>query len=122
VDLFQVGKSPFPMPIGQDRADVEKQFDVTTVPPAKDDPPGTVHLLLKPKPDSPLLKRFSSVDLWTDLKTNMPARIQTVDSRQVMERTTDLTDLKVNPTLGPDDLNVSKLPPDWRTSDTPLAK
>jgi len=122
MNLFQVGKSPFPMPIGQDRAEVEKQFDVSKVAPVNDDPPGTIHLLLTPKPNSPLAKQFSSVDLWTDVKTRMPVRIKTIDSKKAKERTTDLTDLKVNPNLNPQDVSVSKLPPDWRTSDTPLTE
>jgi outer membrane lipoprotein-sorting protein len=122
VNLFQLGKSPFPMPIGQDRAEVEKQFDATRLPPAKDDPSGSIHLQLKPRTDSPMAERFSSIDLWTDLKTQMPVRIKTIDNKKVMERTTDLTGMRVNSELKPQDVSVPKLAPDWRSSDTPLAQ
>jgi len=122
VDLFQLGKSPFPMPIGQDPAEIQKQFDVSRQAPANDDPPGTIHLLLKPKPNSPMANRFSSVDIWTDTKTRMPVRIKTVDSKQVRETTADLTDLLVNPDLKNQDVTLPDLPPDWRTSETPLAQ
>jgi outer membrane lipoprotein-sorting protein len=122
VDLFQLGKSPFPMPIGQDPAEIQRQFDVTKAAPANDDPPGSVHLLLKPKADAPMANRFSSVDIWTDIKTRMPVRIKTVDPKQAKERTADLTDLLVNPDLKKEDVTLPDLPGDWRTSDTPLAR
>jgi hypothetical protein len=69
VNLFQLGKGPLPLPIGQDKKDVHDQFDVTLVPPAQGDPPGTVHLQLKPKP-APILREnsifwiFGSIGSW----------------------------------------------------------
>jgi outer membrane lipoprotein-sorting protein len=121
MNLFQLGKSPFPMPIGQDPAEIQKQFDLAKVAPAKDDPANTIHLLLKPKPNCPMANRFFSVEIWTDFQTRMPVRIQTIDPKQVKERTADLTDLKVNTPLNQTDATLPALPPDWRTSDTPLA-
>ncbi len=120
VNLFQLGKSPFPMPIGQDPDEIQKQFDVSKLAAAKDDPAGTIHLLLKPKPGSQMANRFSSVDIWTDLKTKMPVRIQTLDQKQVRERTADLTKMQVNTPLNQEDISLPGLPRDWRSSDTPL--
>ena len=121
VNLFQLGKGPFPLPIGQDKAEVHKQFGVTKIDAAKDDPASTVHLLLKPNTGSPLAGRFLSVDVWTDINTQMPVRVKTVDDKH-NERTVDFLELKVNPDLTSADLSLSSLPPDWNTSDIPLQK
>ena len=43
VNLFQLGKGPFPLPIGQDKKDVHELFDVTKLPPANDDPDTVVN-------------------------------------------------------------------------------
>ncbi len=46
LDLFKLGQGPFPLPIGQSKEDVKAAFDVSKMPPDKDDPPGTIHLKL----------------------------------------------------------------------------
>ena len=42
MNLLKLGEGPFPLPLGQDKADVHKAFEVAKITPAKDDPPGTV--------------------------------------------------------------------------------
>jgi outer membrane lipoprotein-sorting protein len=120
VNLFQLGKSPFPMPIGQSPDEIKKQFDLTKVDPAKDDPANSIHIRLTPKPDSDMAKRFSSVDIWTDLTTKMPSRIETIDSKKGHDRTADLIKLELNPQINPADVSLPTLPPDWRSDITPL--
>ena len=120
VDLFSLGKGSFPLPVGQDRAQVRKLFDVSRQPPDKDDPPHTVHLQLTPKPGTDLARQFKTIDVWVDTAQRMPVRIDTVDAKQAVEQTTDLTNLKVNPPVT--DANFA-LPPTvgkWNTHDEPL--
>jgi outer membrane lipoprotein-sorting protein len=121
VDLFQLGKGPFPLPVGQDKSDVHKQFDVTKPALAKDDPADTIHLLLTPKPDSRLADSYRTVEIWVGEKTQMPVRIMTTDKHQ-NERTVDFFNLKTNPDLNPGDLVLPPLPTGWNTSDIPLQK
>ena len=97
LNLFELGKGPFPLPIGQDKAKVRLQFDVAKAPPDKDDPPHTIHLTLTPKPGTDLARQFQTVDFWVDTAQRMPVRIETVDARAVNDQVTDLTNLKVNP-------------------------
>ena len=99
LNLFELGKGPFPLPIGQSKAEVRKQFTVAQVPPAKGDPANTIHLALTPKPDSTFARQFSYVDFWVDVSQQMPVRIETVDAHGVNDQVTDLTNLKVNPPL-----------------------
>lgn len=100
MNLLKLGEGPFPLPIGQDKKEVRRLFDVEKVPASKDaDPAGveTVHLSLKPKKGTDFAKKFSSIDVWVDTKTHMPARVETVDPSEENFKTTDLTNVKVNP-------------------------
>lgn len=95
IDLLKLGEGPFPLPIGQKKEAVYEQFDVTKVKPDKDDPAGTVRVRLTPKPDGQFARKFEEIDVWVDPRTNMPARIDTVEGETV--RTTELTNFTVNP-------------------------
>jgi hypothetical protein len=95
LDLLKLGEGPFPLPIGQKKEDVHAQFEVAKVKPAKDDPPGSVHIRLTPKPDSQFARKFDEIDVWVDTKTNMPARIETAQGESV--RSTELTKFTANP-------------------------
>jgi outer membrane lipoprotein-sorting protein len=100
VNLFQLGKGPFPLPIGQEKKAVLDLFEVTKVPPGKDDPANSIHLQLKPKEKTDFERKFSTIDVWVDVNTKMPVRIETMDRNQTTVRTTDLKNLQVNPNPG----------------------
>lgn len=110
LDLFKLGEGPFPLPLGQSRDDVKKMFDVTKIDPAKDDPPGTIHLQLTPRPETQFSRSFKTIDVWVDIKSAMPIRIQTVDPNVTTIRTTDLTDVKINSGLSDEDFAQPPLP------------
>jgi len=120
VNLFQLGKGPFPLPIGQDKKDVHEQFDVKIIPPAKDDPANTIHLQLTPKPKTPLAENFSTIEVWVDCKTRMPARMATENKIKSEIKSTDLLNLQLNPTLKPEDVSLPPLEPGWSTIDKPI--
>ena len=94
INLFKLGEGAFPLPIGQDKKDVHAQFDVTIVPADKADPPGTVHLQLKPKPDSSLARKFKTIDTWIELKSSMPVVIQTLDPNEAQLDRTQLGEVQ----------------------------
>ncbi len=97
-------------------------FDVTKVAAAKDDPAGTIHLLLKPKADSEFSRKFSKIDIWVDPATKMPVRIETLDRNQTTDRETDLENVKVNPNPGlkEDDFSIPSIDKEgWKRSDEP---
>jgi hypothetical protein len=95
MNLLKLGEGPFPLPIGQDKEDVKKQFKVTKVETTADDPKDTVHITLVPKKDSQLERRFKQIDVFIDTKTNMPARIDTIEKAGTT-RSTELTHVKLN--------------------------
>src|SRR5688572_10467098 len=61
MNLLKLGEGPFPLPLGQGKADVHKMFEVKKVAPANDDPAGTVHVQLTPKPASQFADRFATI-------------------------------------------------------------
>lgn len=61
---FRLGEGPFPVPFGQKKDDVLRQFEVTLAQPTKDDPPNTDHLICKPRDGSDLGRTYAQVDFW----------------------------------------------------------
>jgi hypothetical protein len=95
INLLKLGEGPFPLPIGQKKETVHEQFDVKKPAPAKDDPAGTVHVQLAPKPDTRFARKFDTIDVYVDAKTHLPVRIDTAQGETV--RTTDLKNFTINP-------------------------
>src|SRR5437764_1492444 len=46
MNLLKLGEGPFPLPIGQDKDEVKKQFEASKIPAAADDAKATVHITL----------------------------------------------------------------------------
>jgi hypothetical protein len=123
MNLFQLGKGAFPLPIGQDKSEVHSLFDVSKMPGDKDDPAGTIHLQLKPKAKTDFERKFSVIDVWVDLTTKMPVRITTKDRNETNEQRTDLTNVKVNPKPGLTDEKFTLQPIDengWNRHEEPM--
>lgn len=98
IDLLKLGQGPFPLPIGQKKEAVHEQFEVKKLPPdprLKDEPKDTIHLQLTPRPGTQFEKKFDTIDVWVDTRTNMPARIDTAQGD--VARTTVLENFKPNP-------------------------
>jgi outer membrane lipoprotein-sorting protein len=120
VNLFQLGKGPFPLPIGQKKADVLKEFDVKKDAFAKGDPPNSIHLELTPKPGTQLAQSFFSIEVWVDPADNFPVRIETVDSKHAMDKITDFSNVVINAQIKPADLQPEKIDASWKTSSVPM--
>jgi outer membrane lipoprotein-sorting protein len=96
LNLLKLGEGPFPLPIGQKKESVHEQFDVKKPPAGKDDPAGTVHVRLAPKPGTRFAKKFDAIDVFVDAKTHLPVRIDSAQGETV--RTTELKNFTINPT------------------------
>ena len=81
MQLFKLD-GPFPLPLGQDKADVHKMFETIKKPTASDDPVGTIHLQLLPHAGTEISKQFKTIDLWIDPKTDFPVRVATLDTNE----------------------------------------
>jgi outer membrane lipoprotein-sorting protein len=118
LDLLKLGEGPFPLPIGQDKSDVYSQFDVKKIAAADGDPPNTVHLELTPKAGTQFARKFQTIDVYVDTKTAMPVRIDTLDPSGV-QRTTELTKIKVNVDLPKGTFDIPPETKDWSQVEEP---
>jgi outer membrane lipoprotein-sorting protein len=121
INLLKLGEGPFPLPIGQAKEDVKQMFEVEIIPPAADDPAGTIHGRLTPKPKTQFERKFKSIDVWVDPEAQMPRRIQTLDRSGSTIQTTDLENVKANSGLTDDDFRLEevKARDGWKLRDEP---
>lgn len=109
LDLFKLGEGPFPLPVGQKREDVLKDFDVEEVPNA--DNAAMAVLKLSPKKDTPLADKFKSITVKIDKASKLPTEIKTVDPQQIDTNTATLTNIRVNAAVGPDAFKLDPIDP-----------
>jgi hypothetical protein len=121
MDLLSLN-GKFPLPIGQDKDSVKSLFAVQIVAsamrkPPFDDPPNTVHIILKPLPGTKYAQTFNSLDLWVDLLTSMPRKlVQTPYSKDGSAnslKATELTNWKLNVGLTDKDFQEPETKGDW---------
>lgn len=113
-NLLKLGEGPFPLPIGQDRVEVLREFEVSKPPPGPDDPPGTVRLRLKPRRDSSFARRFSSMDVWISLDDAMPIKVLVDDEDAGVVRVSELSEVKINAAVDRRDLELPPIDPrEW---------
>src|SRR2546423_657589 len=109
MNLLKLGEGPFPLPLGQDKADVHRMFEVKKIDPGKDDPPGTIHAQLKPRPGTQFEPKFATIDFWVDPATQMPVKIVTEDPNGTTTITTELKEIAVNTGLKDDDVKLDPI-------------
>lgn len=61
---YRIGEGPFPVPFGQKKADILKEFEVSLAAPAETDPPDTDHLKLMPRVETETGRSYKQVDVW----------------------------------------------------------
>ena len=97
INLLKLGEGPFPLPIGQPKEEVHKEFEVKKGDPALGGPKGAPHVALRPREGTRLARKFSQIDVWVDPQTQMPVRIEALDANEATRRTTELRNIRVNP-------------------------
>ncbi len=79
IDLFDIEKSPIPIPFGQKKDQILKNFKVVLVHPTASDPPDTDHLICQPKPESNLANEVDRLEFYVSRKLHLPIKIISVD-------------------------------------------
>jgi hypothetical protein len=79
IDLFDIEESPIPIPFGQKKDQIQRNFMVVLVAPTEGDPPGTDHLICTPKPDSRLKKEFERLEFFVSKDLHLPVKIVSVE-------------------------------------------
>ncbi len=105
-DLFDLEKAPFPLPFGQKRETILRNFDVTLAPTAPGDPPNTEHLICISKADSRLYRKYERLDLFVHRDIHLPSRIVVTKNDGLEVNTAnfpDLSDKSINAGVKPKD-------------------
>ncbi|MBN2563207.1 MAG: hypothetical protein JXQ75_19970 [Phycisphaerae bacterium] len=77
IDPFKLGKGPFPLPFGQKREEILRNFKVTLQQFELGDPRNTHHLHCVPLPNTELASKYSRVEIYVDKTTELPVRVET---------------------------------------------
>lgn len=121
LDPLKLGEGPFPLPIGQPKAEVLARFDVTVAEMPRDgllkDLQNVQGISLVPKAGTREAREYSKVDLFYDRTTLLPVGIITVDigsERKVVR----FNNVQRNPALKPEQLARLDIaepnPREWR--------
>ncbi len=119
LEVFKVGKGPFPLPFGQKKADIERHFTVKLVPPAPGDPTNSDHLECTPRPDTEMARKYDTVHFYIDRKLDLPVRVETMEKQEGNRIIASFTEVKVNPGLVASQLNLPELK-DYKIQTEPL--
>jgi hypothetical protein len=93
VDLFDLERAPFPLPFGQKKETILRNFDVTLAPQATADPPDTDHLVCIPKAESRLYRKYDKLEFFVRKDIHLPGRVVVVKSDGLEVSTADFPDL-----------------------------
>ncbi len=93
IDLFDLEKTPFPLPFGQKKDAILRNFEVTLVPPAEGDPPNTDHLVCVPKPGSRMYRKYDKLEFFVLTDLHLPGRIVVTRNDGLEINTADFPDL-----------------------------
>jgi len=93
IDLFNVEESPIPIPFGQKKDQIQRNFMVVLVDPTPDDPPQTDHLVCKPKGSSSLSDDFEQLEFYVSRELHLPVKIVSVERGGVQVNTAVFPDL-----------------------------
>jgi len=63
-DPYKIGEGVFPLPFGQRKDDILREFDVQRLAPAAGDPSATDHLRLTPRAATRIGKSYKELDFW----------------------------------------------------------
>jgi hypothetical protein len=96
IDPFKIGEGPFPLPFGQRRNDILREFDVRLEKLDVGDPPGSDHLKCVPRPNTELAARYSRVEIFVDRRLELPVRIVTERVRDGNRIEVDFKKIDVN--------------------------
>ena len=93
VDLFDLEKAPFPLPFGQKKDKILRNFDVTLVSPAPNDPPKTDHLVCIPKSGSAMDRKYDKLEFFVRRDVHLPSRIVVTKNDGLEINTAEFQDL-----------------------------
>lgn len=115
---YRLGEGSFPLPFGQRKDDILREFEPTLAPPPRAGdpaPPGTDVLRLTPRPTSPMRDEYRYVDLWVIREgpmNGLPVRVRAAQLKGTGEvndiLTIDFEDIQLNTGFSESVFSVSR--------------
>ncbi len=84
VNPYKLGEGPFPVPFGQKKSDILREFGVSLGPAGAKDPEQTDHLHLVPRPGSDSYAKYAVVDVWVAREgpeSGLPVKVEASKKR-----------------------------------------
>lgn len=82
-DPYKVGEGAFPLPFGQRKEDILREFEVTRLLPKDKDPKNTDHLKLIPRKGTVSAQRYKAVEFWINKpdsdSAGLPVKVRTIE-------------------------------------------
>lgn len=75
INLFDLETAPFPLPFGQKKETILRNFNVQLKAPTAGDPPSTDHLVCTPKPESKFYGKYDKLEFFIHQTIHLPSRI-----------------------------------------------
>lgn len=78
-DPYKVGEGVFPLPFGQKKADILREFSVEKIAPGKDEPENTDHIRLTPRSGTRTGQTYRRLDFWVSREgktAGLPVMVQ----------------------------------------------
>jgi hypothetical protein len=105
---YKVGEGAFPLPFGQKKADILREFDVALAPASPKDPPETDHLRLTPRKGTSSERQYRAIEFWVRRdggdEAGLPVKVRTIQrgAAKGEESFVNVTfsDVKLNTGLG----------------------
>ncbi len=119
IDPFKLGKGPFPLPFGQKREDILKNFKVGAERFELGNPANTDHLRCVPLPDTELAARYSRVDMYVHRDLELPVRIVTQRLSDGNRTEVDFKEINANEAPATSRFQI-EVPADFSVSEEPL--
>lgn len=120
IDPFKLGAGPFPLPFGQTRADMVRNFIISLDPPRAGDPPATDHLHCIPRATSDVARTYTRVEMFIDRRLELPVRLEVERVSDGNRIRVDFTDLNPNESPAASRFQIDAPGPDWDTRVEPL--
>ena len=114
---YALGDGLFPLPFGQKKADILKEFEVAVMEPSNDDPAKTDHLRLTPRAGTRTGNKYVWIDFWvlqTGKLSGLPVQVRLGKKEGTghvsEEVTVKFTDVRLNKGFSPSIFDIKKPP------------
>lgn len=125
-DVYALGRGAFPLPFGQKKAEILREFVVRRLPPTPSDPKDTDHLELTPRPGTQMAPYYKTMHFWVQRKGSnaglpIKVRVEKLGGTGKVKNiiTVTFTDIKLNSGLSSSVFNFT-VPAGYQVDETPI--